>query len=161
MGSKELNESKDTDVFSPEKRSEVMSKIRSKDSRPELLVRSMLHRLGYRFRLHRKDLPGKPDVVLPKYRTVIFIHGCFWHQHEGCPHGHLPRSNLKYWGPKLRRNKERDVKNQAKLKKLGWNTIVIWECQVNKNLIEVIQEVQKMLLTSSAGNHLHGNGGND
>jgi DNA mismatch endonuclease (patch repair protein) len=151
---KEKNEIENTDVFSPEKRSEVMSKIGSKNSRPELLVRSALHKLGYRFRLHSKDLPGKPDIVLPKYRTAIFIHGCFWHQHESCRYGHLPRSNLEYWGPKLKRNKERDVKNQAELKKLGWKVLVIWECQISKNLIKAVQEIHKILAEIPAGKRL-------
>lgn len=95
------------DVFSPEKRSQVMSRIRSKDTKPEKIIRSILHKLGFRFRINRKDLPGKPDIVLPKYRTVIFVHGCFWHQHEGCKIASKPKSNSEYWKTKFTKNIER------------------------------------------------------
>ena len=118
------------DTFSPEKRSEIMRRVRSTDTTPEKKVRSLLHGLGFRFRLHRSDLPGKPDIVLPKYRTVIFIHGCFWHRHPGCPRASTPATRREYWLPKFKRTVQRDQKNQAKLIELGWRVIVVWECEI-------------------------------
>lgn len=109
-------------------RSENMRAIRSKGMRPELAVRSLVHRLGYRFRLHRKDLPGKPDLVFASRRKVIFVHGCFWHSHQGCKAAHVPKSNVNYWGPKLDRNQARDSKNIKALAAAGWKALVIWEC---------------------------------
>lgn len=120
-----------TNHLSPEQRSWNMSRIRSKNTKPEIMVRSILHRMGYRFRLHRKDLPGKPDIVLPKYKTVIFVHGCFWHHHKGCRRGNIPKSNTDYWIPKIEKNKKRDRKHRAALRKLGWNVLTVWECEVN------------------------------
>jgi DNA mismatch endonuclease (patch repair protein) len=117
-----------TDTFTQKKRSWVMSRIRSGDTSPEKLVRSFLHFRGFRFRLHRKDLPGKPDIILPRYKTVIFVHGCFWHQCPACRGGRLPKSNLGYWEAKLKRNQERDKENAAKLEKSGWRVITIWAC---------------------------------
>lgn len=109
-------------------RSANMRAIRSKGMRPEMAVRSLVHRLGYRFRLHRSDLPGKPDLVFPSRRKVIFVHGCFWHSHE-CKIAHVPKSNKSYWGPKLERNKARDLQNVETLKANGWKVLVIWECK--------------------------------
>ena len=109
-------------------RSANMRAIRSKDMQPELKVRSLAHRLGYRFRLHGKDLPGKPDLVFPSRRKVIFVHGCFWHSHD-CKAAHVPKSNQAYWLPKLERNKTRDEKNIEALRAAGWNALVIWECE--------------------------------
>ncbi|MCW5723535.1 MAG: DNA mismatch endonuclease Vsr [Maricaulaceae bacterium] len=108
-----------------------MAAIRSKGMKPEMRVRSLAHRLGYRFRLHRKDLPGKPDLVFRPRRKVIFVHGCFWHQHarEDCLDGRPPKSNTDYWLPKLQRNVERDRKNRATLQAAGWDVLVIWECE--------------------------------
>ncbi len=108
-----------------------MAAIRSKDMKPELVVRNTAHSLGFRFRLHRRDLPGKPDLVFPKYKAVIFVHGCFWHQHTEprCLDGKQPKSNSAYWGPKLARNVERDAKNRASLEQQGWRVLVIWECE--------------------------------
>jgi len=123
-----------TDHLSKEKRSWNMSRIRSKDTKPELIVRSLLHRMGYRFRLHRKDLPGKPDIVLPKYKTAIFIHGCFWHGHKNCKRGNIPKSNKEYWISKITKNIERDRKNILKLKKANWKVIKIWECEIERNI---------------------------
>lgn len=105
-----------------------MANIRSKGMAPEMAVRRLVHRLGYRYRLHRKDLPGKPDLVFPARCKAIFVHGCFWHQHRGCSDGRTPRSNKSYWVPKLERNKKRDKVNRAKLTKMGWRNLVIWEC---------------------------------
>ena len=132
------------DTVSPEKRSWVMSRVRGKNTRPEMVVRSLLHALGYRFRLHRKDLPGNPDIILPKYRVVIFVHGCFWHQHN-CRHGQrLPSSNQAYWLTKLSKNRGRDIQNTAKLTGLGWAVLIVWECmlrdiaKLEKNLRDFI-----------------------
>ena len=118
------------DVFSPEKRSQVMSRIRSKDTKPEKIIRSILHKLGFRFRINRIDLPGKPDIVLPKCKTVIFVHGCFWHQHEDCKYAVMPKSNTNYWKPKLTKNMDRDKLNIKRLNEIGWNVLTIWECQI-------------------------------
>ncbi len=124
------------DTISKEHRSWNMSQIRSKDTKPELIVRSMLHRRGFRFRLHRKDLPGKPDIVLPKYKTVIFVHGCFWHGHNQCKDFVIPKTNTKWWVAKIKRNKLVDARNIASLKKSGWKVKVIYECQLTKKKIE-------------------------
>lgn len=121
-----------SDVFTPAKRSEIMSRVRSKNTKPELFVRSLLHAMGYRFRLHRKDLPGSPDVVLPKHRTAVFVHGCFWHQHPGCRKATIPKNNSAFWEAKLTRNRERDLEARRKLEELGWNVVVLWECEVKK-----------------------------
>lgn len=110
-------------------RSANMRAIRSKDMLPELAVRRLVHKLGYRFRLHRTDLPGKPDLVFGPRRKVIFVHGCFWHSH-GCRAAHVPKSNLKYWLPKLKRNRSRDQDNLDRLSALGWDVLVIWECEI-------------------------------
>lgn len=117
------------DVFQPKERSRIMAKVRGEDTSPERLVRSLVHQMGYRFRLHRKDLPGKPDIVLPRHRKVIFVHGCFWHQHEGCPHAARPTSNTEYWNKKLDRNMIRDREHLQKLEYLGWNVLIVWECE--------------------------------
>ena len=109
-----------------------MSRIKSGDTKPELIVRSLLHSLGYRFRLHRKDLPGKPDIVLPKYKTAIFVHGCFWHRHEGCNRATTPKTNQDYWHNKFSRNIKKHYKDKKDLEKSGWNVVVVWEC-VAKN----------------------------
>jgi DNA mismatch endonuclease, patch repair protein len=118
-----------TDTISKTRRSWNMSQIKNKDTKPELMVRSALHRLGYRFRLHKKELPGKPDIVLQKYKTVIFVHGCFWHQHKGCKYAYQPKTRVKFWKDKLRGNSERDKRTKKSLKKMDWNLRVIWECQ--------------------------------
>jgi DNA mismatch endonuclease (patch repair protein) len=111
-------------------RSENMRRIRSKDTKPEIKVRSMVHRLGYRFRLHRKDLPGKPDLVFPSRKKVIFVHGCFWHSHDCTSVARTPKTNTAYWVEKIQRNTERDAQHQSALKALGWNVLVIWECEL-------------------------------
>ena len=117
-----------------------MSRIRGKDTKPELAVRSFLHRLGLRFSLHSKRLPGKPDLVFPKYRSVVFVHGCFWHQHEGCTHSGVPASNRSYWGPKLERTIQRDIETQLALKEKGWHVEVIWECEIDDERLSDLAE---------------------
>jgi len=116
------------DVYDQDTRRRVMQRIRKTNTKPEILVRSVLHELGYRFRLHRKDLAGTPDIVLPRHDTVVFVHGCFWHQHD-CHLGKLPKSNQSYWFPKLRRNQERDLIAERTLSDLGWRVVTIWECE--------------------------------
>ncbi len=123
------------DVFTPEKRSEVMSLIRGRNTKPELAVRCLLHRLGYRFTVHgpkNRSLPGKPDLVLPKYRTVIFVHGCFWHGHENCSYFRLPKSRSAFWKAKIEGNMARDLRNENALRDLGWHVVTIWECALRK-----------------------------
>lgn len=117
------------DRISRSQRSAVMASVRGKDTKPEFLVRRLLHRLGYRFRLCRKDLPGKPDVVLPKWKVAVLVHGCFWHQHQGCPKAARPTTNIEFWNRKLDRNVERDMEDVARLVDLGWRVLVVWECQ--------------------------------
>lgn len=109
-----------------------MGRIKSGDTKPELTVRSILHRMGYRFRLHRKDLPGKPDIVLPKYKTVIFVHGCFWHRHESCKYAYTPKSRTDFWQKKFQSNVTRDHKVVSTLAEMGWRVLIIWECEVKK-----------------------------
>jgi len=118
------------DKVSKKRRSEIMSLVRSKNTRPELVVRSLVHRLGYRYRLHLKRLPGCPDLVFGGRKKVVFVHGCFWHGHRDCPKGKLPKSNLEYWKPKLKRNKKRDLANQDKLGSKGWAALVVWQCEL-------------------------------
>lgn len=118
------------DVFTKEKRSQIMSRISGKNTKPEIAVRSLLHRLGYRFRLHRKDLPGKPDIILPKHKKVIFVHGCFWHGHKDCSRSKRPSTNESFWRKKLDRNIKRDKENIDSLKQLGWQVLIIWTCEV-------------------------------
>ena len=118
------------DVHSKETRSYNMSRIRSKDTKPEMLVRKFLHAQGYRYRLHDKKLPGKTDIVLPKYKTVIFIHGCFWHGHEGCRYYVVPKTRTEWWLNKLNTNIQKDNNSKELLEKLGWNVITIWECEL-------------------------------
>ena len=118
------------DPLSPEHRSWNMSRITGKDTKPERVVRSLLHRLGFRFRLHRKDLPGRPDIVLPKYKTVVLVHGCFWHRHAGCKYAYTPKSRTDFWRKKFERNVARDISSTRKLRDLGWSVLVVWECEV-------------------------------
>ena len=124
------------DTISEERRSWNMSRIRSKNTKPELVVRSLLHRMGFRFRLHVKDLPGKPDIVLPKYKTVILIHGCFWHRHEGCSNATIPRSRTEWWIEKFQKNTERDRKAISALENMGYRVFVVWECEIKRLDIE-------------------------
>ena len=123
------------DIKSPTQRSWNMSRIRSQDTKPELLIRSFLYQRGFRFRLHEKSLPGSPDIVLPKYKTVIEIRGCFWHRHPGCKVATTPSSNVDFWNTKFERNVARDKKNEVAINNLGWNLIVVWGCQVRNKAI--------------------------
>ncbi len=120
------------DTLDPAQRSERMSRVRGKDTRPELAVRRMVHGMGYRYRLHRRDLPGSPDLALITPRKAMFVHGCFWHRHQDpcCKLARLPKSRPEFWLPKLERNRQRDIENQEALKSMGWEYMVIWECQL-------------------------------
>jgi len=124
-----------TDIKSPEARSYNMSKIRGKDTKPELIVRNYLFKKGFRYRLHNEKLPGKPDIVLKKYRTVIFVNGCFWHAHEGCKDFVWPRNNQAFWKKKIEGNVVRDQANYEMLRSEGWNIIICWECQLKNKII--------------------------
>ena len=119
------------DRISGEHRSWNMSRIKSSNTKPEIIVRSLLHNMGYRFRLHRKDLPGKPDIVLPRYKSVIFVHGCFWHRHKGCKNAASPKTKKTFWREKFRANVERDRKVQKELNSMGWSILIIWECETS------------------------------
>ena len=118
------------DIVSAEKRSWIMSRVRSRDTAPEKAVRSAIHRMGFRFSLHRKSLPGNPDIVLARHKKVVFVHGCFWHQHKNCPSAKRPQSNQEFWDTKLDSNLKRDIVNHQRLRGLGWNSLVIWECDL-------------------------------
>jgi DNA mismatch endonuclease (patch repair protein) len=117
------------DRISSAQRSENMRRIKSANTDPEMVIRRVVHSMGYRYRLHRKELPGKPDLVFGSRRKVIFVHGCFWHQHRDCSAGRIPSSNIEYWGPKLRRNTERDQAARSALEASGWQVLVIWGCE--------------------------------
>ena len=134
------------DTLTPEERSKLMGKIRGKDTKPELLVRSMLHRSGYRFSLHRKDLPGKPDIVLRKYNTVIFVHGCFWHRHKNCKIASMPKSNVAFWQAKFDRNVANDKRHTRQLRRMGWHVLTVWECEL-KRPDKVLAKLRKHLTT--------------
>ncbi len=129
-----------------EQRSRNMSAIKSKNTKPEIAVRKLLHSMGYRFRLHRKDLPGSPDIVLPKYKTVIFVHGCFWHRHENCKYASTPKTRKEFWENKFNSNKKRDQKIQKEIIDLGWKFIIIWECEARN--IQPLEEKLKGYLIS-------------
>lgn len=122
------------DIVSSKKRSEMMSGIRGKDTKPEIIVRSVLHRLGYRFRLHRKDLPGKPDIVLPRRKTLVFVNGCYWHGHKDCGLFRPPKTRTRFWTEKIESNSLRDKRNYEALIGAGWKVVIIWECAVSKKL---------------------------
>lgn len=124
-----------------------MASVRREGTDPERKIRSMLHKAGYRFKLHRKNLPGTPDIVLPKYNTVIFVHGCFWHQHSGCSKSRRPSSNQNYWEKKLDGNIERDKKKIAELKKMGWKAIIVWQCEI-ENESEILRKIRAFLQSS-------------
>lgn len=135
-----------SDIFSQTKRSDIMSKISSKDTKPEILVRKFLFSKGFRYRINVKTLPGKPDIVLPKYKTIIFVNGCFWHGHN-CKKGKLPSSNTDFWKEKISNNKSRDAKNSDLLVKLGWKVIIIWQCEISKidNRTKIQIKIQRLV----------------
>lgn len=129
------------DTLTPEKRSWNMSRIPAKDTSVEVKVRKYLFSQGFRYRKNVNSLPGKPDIVLPKYRTVVFIHGCFWHRHTNCKRAAAPKSRLEYWLPKLERNVENDERHYRELSEMGWHQIIIWECEINKNFDDTMERV--------------------
>lgn len=143
------------DTITSEKRSWNMSRIHSEDTTPEMLVRSFLHRKGFRFRLHVKTLPGKPDIVLPKYKTVIEVRGCFWHRHEGCKVASTPSSHEEFWRAKFERNVARDRKTEHALAELGWHLIVVWECELkSQKVLNVLPN--KICKNASSSPNVHG-----
>lgn len=134
-----------TDMFDRATRSRIMAQVRSTDTSPELAIRKGLHAAGYRFRLHRKDLPGSPDVVLSRYRTAVFVNGCFWHGHD-CKRGdRMPASNVDYWETKIERNRLRDKSSTSALRKLGWRVHVIWECELERGLTGLLRKLRRAL----------------
>ena len=143
------------DTLSPKQRSRVMSRIHGRDTGPEILIRSMVHRLGYRFRLHRKDLPGTPDLVFPVRRSAVFVHGCFWHGHD-CSRGRLPSSNVAFWEQKIGKNKQRDDRVRKLLRKQGWKVLAVWQCETKdsaglaKKLTRFLETGNNMRMKRSA-----------
>ncbi|MEZ2419248.1 very short patch repair endonuclease [Luteibacter sp. RCC_6_2] len=131
------------DRLTSEQRRHLMQQVKGKNTRPEMLVRSLLHSLGYRFRLHRKDLPGTPDIVFPSRRLALFVHGCFWHGH-GCRIGQLPKSRLEYWEPKIAANRERDERKESALLLAGWRVEVVWQCELG-DLEKLTKRMQRLL----------------
>ena len=132
------------DTLSTEERSRLMAKIKGKNTAPERAVRSLLHRAGYRFRIHVRGLPGTPDVVLPKYRAVVFIHGCFWHRHRNCKIATMPQSHKKFWSEKFARNVANDARHRRKLRRLGWRVVTVWSCQL-RHPERVLAKIEKAL----------------
>jgi len=129
-----------SDTFTVAERSECMRRVLGKNTKPEMIVRRLVHSMGYRYRLHRKDLPGCPDLVFPRYKKALFVHGCFWHSHPGCKRARMPASNQDYWRSKLERNSRRDEANQAALLAAGWGVMIVWECEIkNSDLAEKIR----------------------
>jgi len=132
------------DIVSAKRRSEIMGLVKSKNTKPELAVRKLVFGLGYRYRLNCPGLPGTPDLVFPGRKKVIFVHGCFWHRHEGCPNARIPKSRVEFWTKKLERNVQRDQEVQAELKRMGWEYLIIWECEL-KDMEAVAQRVKTFL----------------
>jgi len=139
------------DNLTAEKRSWNMSRIKGIDTKPEVCVRSLLHRLGYRFRLHRRELPGRPDIVMPKYKTVIFVHGCFWHRHDACKYAYVPKSRNEFWERKFEENVERDKRNRESLKRMGWSVEIIWECET-RNPDSLLKRICNIFQLQNPGN---------
>ena len=152
-----------TDKMTPEQRHRCMASVHSKDTKPEMLVRRYLFGCGFRYRLHVRSLPGSPDIVLAKYKTVIFVNGCFWHGHEGCPLYRIPKSNVVFWRKKIKRNQERDKKEYALLRVMGWRVLVIWECQlrsaVREETLNGLSYVLSVIMLDKY--RIKGSGGND
>ncbi|NWN91083.1 DNA mismatch endonuclease Vsr [Marinobacter adhaerens] len=142
------------DFLSPKERSVRMSRIRGKDTKPELSLRKVLHGLGFRYRLHVADLPGKPDLVFPKYKTVVFVHGCFWHRHPGCKIATTPKTNTEFWIEKFEKTKERDVRARKALEEAGWSTLVVWECELDsmKRALETGKRIGEKIKMSGQEN---------
>lgn len=132
------------DIFDPQKRSAIMAAIRGHNTKPEILVRSMVHRIGYRFRIHKHKLPGRPDIILPRHRKIIQVHGCFWHAHTDCKISRTPKSNEQYWTPKLKRTVERDKRNLQALNDLGWDVLTVWECEI-KDTDQLAERILRFL----------------
>jgi len=147
-------------TLTPEKRSWNMSRIRNRDTKPELALRSALHRLGYRYRLSDKNLPGRPDIVLPKYKAAVFVHGCFWHRHKGCKYAYNPKSKVEFWQNKFEENVARDERNISDIRSNGWIPVVVWECQIKHDLNSCIDLLTKQLHpvsnTTCGLHHLNG-----
>lgn len=143
------------DVFSKAKRSQIMSRISGKETKPEVIVRRFLFAEGFRYRKNDNRLPGKPDIVLPKYQMVIFVHGCFWHHHQNCKYAALPQTNFEFWKNKIAGNTQRDKLTQRKLKKSGWRVIIIWQCQLkNKSLLgETLKRLVNRIKSQSSNSH--------
>lgn len=139
------------DVVDPAKRSKMMAGIRSKDTKPEKLVRKFLHSEGFRYRLHARKLPGSPDISLPKYKAAIFVHGCFWHRHASCKYATNPSSNVERWASKFRQNVERDARNISALRELGWNVIVVWECELRHAAEERLDRLITEIVSERGG----------
>lgn len=134
------------DIVDPETRSRMMSGIRGKNTRPELALRRALHARGFRYRLHDKRLPGKPDLILPRFRAAIYVHGCFWHRHEGCKYATSPATRPEFWQAKFRENVERDQRNIDALIALGWRVAVVWECEMRKDLTETVDRTVRWIM---------------
>lgn len=144
------------DIFTKERRSEIMSRIRSTDTKPEIILRKKLFAQGYRYRINHKKLPGKPDIVLPKYKTAIFVHGCFWHGHDGCRDAHLPKTNITFWEKKINENISRDKKTVELLEQKGFNVLVVWECQLTPSRVSITIDSITTILSGNAVNRQNG-----
>ncbi len=137
------------DLFDKDKRSWIMGRIRSRNTKPEIIVRSILHRMGFRFSLRNKKLPGSPDIVMPRHKTIVFVHGCFWHRHRKCRQASVPKTRVKFWKEKFEKNQDRDRKNECELRKLGWKVIVIWECEVLRNPEKIARKLFSIITRAS------------
>lgn len=133
-----------TDVYPIEKRSWIMSRVKRRDTQPEVLARSLVHRMGFRFRIHRRELPGNPDIVLPRHKKLIFIHGCFWHGHTGCSRSKRPTTNKNFWNNKLNSNIKRDRKNYKELQRIGWKVLVVWGCETKSSEL-LLRKLERFL----------------
>lgn len=132
------------DIFDKNKRSWLMSRVESKNTKPEIIIRSLIHQMGHRFRLYQNNLPGKPDIVLKRHRKIVFVNGCFWHGHDNCSRAKLPESNFEFWAAKIKNNKKRDHKNIELLRNLGWEVLVVWQCEM-KNQLFLVEKLKTFL----------------